>query len=269
MNIAVLLTCHNRKNKTLECLANLYKQNKVNNFSFDIYLVDDGSTDGTGEAVLDQFPEVNVIQGNGELFWNRGMCLAWETARENGNYDGVIWLNDDTLLYSNALEVLNNNITEHPNSIIVGTIESSQTPGHLTYGGRWKGNVVNPNNEVYECDKINGNFVLVPKTVSDRIGYLDPYYRHSIGDSDYGLRAKRNGVKVIVTPIVGSCDRNPTEPNWNKGTLIERFKKLYSPLGNNPFETFHYHKQFSYVKALAYFVYIHLRVLLSLVFPKK
>ena len=44
-NIAVLLTVHDRKNKTLRCLENLYKQVLPNYLRLDIYLTDDGRTE--------------------------------------------------------------------------------------------------------------------------------------------------------------------------------------------------------------------------------
>ncbi len=45
-----------------------------------VYLVDDGSSDGTGDAVRQAYPSVSVIRGDGTLFWNRGMRKAWEDA---------------------------------------------------------------------------------------------------------------------------------------------------------------------------------------------
>ena len=158
----------------------------------------------------------------------------------------------------------------YPGSNIVATIESAFTPGVLTYGGLI-GDViqVSTTTEIKTCDTFNGNFVFIPKEVSDKIGYLDPYYRHSFGDWDYSWRCRRAGIKSYVTPIVGTCERNPTEPKWNRGTLIQRFKKLYSPLGNNPLEIFHVFKADSILKASFLFVYIHIRVLLTFIFPKK
>ena len=67
-NIAVLLTVHDRKNKTLRCLENLYKQVLPNYLRLDIYLTDDGCTDGTPEAIKRQFPKVHIIKGDGNLF---------------------------------------------------------------------------------------------------------------------------------------------------------------------------------------------------------
>ena len=49
--IAVLITCFNRKEKTSNCLSSFYASTFRENFVFDLYLVDDGSTDGTSEAV--------------------------------------------------------------------------------------------------------------------------------------------------------------------------------------------------------------------------
>ena len=49
--LAVLLTCHNRKDKTLACLESFYLAEKPVGYTFDIFLVDDGSTDGTNNAV--------------------------------------------------------------------------------------------------------------------------------------------------------------------------------------------------------------------------
>lgn len=68
MRIAILLTCYNRKDKTYVCLNSLYK-NISEYCQFDIYLVDDGSTDGTAMMIAKDFPEVILIKGSGSLFW--------------------------------------------------------------------------------------------------------------------------------------------------------------------------------------------------------
>lgn len=263
----MLLTCHNRKDKTLKCLSLLFKQ-IVRDIELETYLVDDGCTDGTADAIRQQFPQVNVINGDGTLFWNRGMCLAWEEARKHGEHDAVLWLNDDTMLYSDAVQQLVDIAEKNPDSIIVTTIKST-VGDKITYGGFQKGKLVNPDGSLQLCDKMNGNCVFVPVSVSDKIGYLDPYYRHSKGDSDYAIRAVQAGIKVLVGPILGTCDRNPPGPIWNKGNIVQRYKKLYSPLGKNPFEIYHIKKKTSILKAVWGVVYIHFRVLLTFIMPQK
>lgn len=66
--IAVLLTVFNRKDKTLKCLQHLFNQLPIEGYSIDVYLTDDGCTDGTPEAVKEQYPQVNIIHGDGNLF---------------------------------------------------------------------------------------------------------------------------------------------------------------------------------------------------------
>lgn len=54
MHIAVIITCHNRKEKTLHCLTNLFEAKKAyghNEVRLAVFLTDDGCTDGTAEAV--------------------------------------------------------------------------------------------------------------------------------------------------------------------------------------------------------------------------
>ena len=64
MTLAVLITCHNRKDTTLSCLGRLFSIRK----DIDVYCVDDSSADGTAEAIRDGFPQVNLISGDGIFF---------------------------------------------------------------------------------------------------------------------------------------------------------------------------------------------------------
>jgi GT2 family glycosyltransferase len=103
MEIAVLMTCFNRVDKTLKCLCQLFA-NDLTDISLSVYLVDDGSTDGTAKAVSENFPEVNVIQSDGGLFWNKGMHLAFSNAMQK-DYDAFLMFNDDTMLQSDAISL--------------------------------------------------------------------------------------------------------------------------------------------------------------------
>ena len=75
--VAVLLTVHNSLEQTLDCLRNCYQQidsmKGDGMYSFTVYLVNDGCTDGTAEAVEENFPQTRIIRGSGTLYWNLGM----------------------------------------------------------------------------------------------------------------------------------------------------------------------------------------------------
>src|SRR3954466_15183881 len=89
MRISALITCHNRREKTVACLEALYK-NSLPTALLTVVLVDDGSTDGTSEAVAEQFPDVIIHRGDGSLFWNKGMHIA-HTIAEKLDPDFYLW----------------------------------------------------------------------------------------------------------------------------------------------------------------------------------
>jgi GT2 family glycosyltransferase len=242
LKVAALLTCFNRKEKTIACLEQLYKAN-ISKLS--VFLVDDGSSDGTEDAVRQQFPEVIILKGDGNLFWNGGMYKAFAAAIKIG-FTHYLWLNDDTLLYENAWNTLKESasIAEKRNTdpyIIVGSTCDPEN-GKLTYGGLVRNNpikklrfdLVKPSTELKPCETINGNCVLISAAVVERIGNLDPFFTHAIGDFDYGLRAKKANCSIWVAPkFIGTCSKNPTSGTWQDKSLKtpDRIKAINSTKG--------------------------------------
>lgn len=231
--VAVLLTVFNRKDKTLECLKRLYAQLPLDGYQVDVYLTNDGCTDGTPEAVKKQFPKVEIINGNGNLFWNRGMYTAWQEAAKK-DYDFYLWLNDDTMLLPNSLETMMANIESRDNKAIIVAAIKAVEENKTTYSGHNKNGLITPNGNLQSCDTFNGNCVLIPRYVFLKVGNLDWKFRHAIGDLDYGYRAKKAGIEMFVSSsYLGECNNNPKLPAWTRKevSLIKRMKNLYSPLG--------------------------------------
>jgi GT2 family glycosyltransferase len=265
--IAVLLTCHNRRVKTLQCLEALYAQQGLNDdFFIEVYLVDDASTDDTATAIQIQFPSVNIIQGDGNLFWNRGMHLAWQNAAAAKDFDYYLWLNDDTFLIDKAIEILMRETFE--NAIVCGTTQSLENH-KATYGGFRKNpdRLVLPNGNFQECDYCNGNCVLITKKAYDLVGNLDPVFHHAVGDFDYSLRAKKLGVQLYVAPaFIGSCENHTELPKWRSPSvsLFKRVKSLYTASsGCYPPQFFIFDKRHNgLLLAIVHFFSIHLRALI-------
>ena len=246
--LAILLTCHNRREKTLTCLEILFNVSIPNEHAIDVFLVDDGSSDGTSEAVSEQFPKTCLIHGDGNLFWNRGMYLAWETAAKIKDYDFYLWLNDDTTIDPKALIILlqTSKAFQHE-AIVVGTTSAIQNHSWITYGGRKReGLLLTPTDRPVFCDYFNGNLVLFPKYVYQKIGTNDPFFRHALGDFDYGLRAAKANIKSVVAPgVLGQCDKHEALLTWcnPEKTFKQRWKAFRSPLGQNPEEFFVFEKR--------------------------
>lgn len=257
MRAAVLLTCFNRKEKTLSCLKSIHSQVPIKELELTIYLVDDGSADGTGKAVSNTYPGVKVLYGDGNLYWNGGMNLAWSTATQC-NFDYYIWINDDVDINADAFLTIFDSFEKGASlsksrPVIVGCFSEPGTGKH-TYGGfsvkrtlcSVKTKRLIPDGDIAPCDSFNGNLVLIPNCVVEKIGLLDKRYRHSFGDKDYGYRCSKNKIPIYMTPTyVGECVRNEISGTWMDPNvpIRTRYKRLMMPNGLPPSEYF-----YSYVK---------------------
>jgi len=255
VSLAVLLTCHNRRDLTLRCLAHLAHAHATAtangwNFALSIYLVDDGSSDGTADHVTRQFPQAKIIRGDGQLYWNRGMHLAWQVASGDG-HAGFLWLNDDTLLRPAGLLTLVR-VAGRPENwisravVVAGTCVDPSS-GRWTYGGYRGRQAIEQPVQSERIERFNGNVVFVSRAAFERTGNLDPYFRHSFGDMLYGLSARRNGVDCLLAPeVIAECRPGEVSSWCNPDVAFRnRLRHLLSPKGCPPLELVYYSRQIS------------------------
>ena len=250
--IAALLTCFNRREKTLEALRALKAQSAAFERSLHIILVDDGSRDGTAEAVLAQFPEVELIRGSGSLYWNGGMRVAFARAVEIG-FDYYLLLNDDTMLAPHCLDTLlqtAQNLERDGTVSIVAASTCDPVTGRRTYGGirrlrRWNGvkdiRLEPLPDQPLPCDTMNGNCALIPSAIAQDLRNLEKGFSHHFGDHDYGFRATEAGFAVHIAPgYLGTCGNNPIAGTWRDegASFRTRWKHLMSVKGVPPGEWF-------------------------------
>lgn len=233
-SVSVLITCHNRRQKTLACL-NALPWNAFPNLH--VYLVDDGSDDGTAASVV-LYQRVTVIQGDGDLYWAGGMALAMNAAVA-ANPDFCLWLNDDVTLMSGAIELL---VTvaksQGGGCVVVGSTMDFESK--TTYGGyRRKGPRprhlvrVEPASRAISVNSFNGNIVLVDRATYQRIGLIDGAYGHGYADHDYAYRCVEADVPILLAPgHLGVCERAQANPLWlGEVTLRNAFRALLGPKG--------------------------------------
>jgi GT2 family glycosyltransferase len=191
-------------------------------------LVDDASSDGTVAAVRARFPWVQVLVGEGNLYWCRGMHRAHAKAPHGHNY--YLWLNDDTILTLDAVSRLTScheELREQAQPLIVIGSTLGSVSRQTTYGGErrtgwWptRFSKVIPAAVPMRIDTFDGNIVLLSQAAALRAGNLDPLFEHAMGDLDYGLRANRAGVTTWLAPgWHGVCDDNPDTGTYRDPNL--------------------------------------------------
>ena len=239
VRIAVLMTCHNRRAQTTTCLESLRRSAAAAGVldRMRIFLVDDGSTDGTADAARAAWPGVEVITADGSRFWAGGMALAEsEATHRMSDLTHLLWLNDDVVLDDRALEILLATCADNPTAIAVGAMRGLD--GELAYSGvrftsSWhplRFARVEPTDLPLEVEAMNGNLVLIPARLALSVGGVDAGFAQQAADLDYGLRARAAGAVVLLAPgTLGICPRN--EPLSEPAGARARWRRLNDPVG--------------------------------------
>ncbi len=228
--IAVIVPVHNRQDITLNYLRQMQEIEVDGTASLDIIIVDDGSTDGTADAVREQFPNAVILRGDGNLWWTGAVNVGVQYALEN-KYDSILIMNDDLDLDTDfltcLLDVANRNPGSLVSSVTVNRTEANQdvilTAGFKRVG--FFGDMVTLHagetclgdlEEVIKCDFLTGASLLVPIDVFGKIGLFDARnFPHGMGDFEFTLRASLNGYPCLVA--TGSrvyTEYNPKYPAW-------------------------------------------------------
>ena len=240
----LFITCvYNRKSKTLAALKCIFDQKFPSNISKKVVILDDGSSDNTEASVKKIFPKVEVIKGDGNLFWAGGMRYLYNYVKERYLFKFLILFNDDIYLNEGAITSLINTsqnlykekINHH---IVTGTFLDKEKK-FVTYGGvksrksifrKFKKSQVN--RAIKKVDTLNMNLALVPVETIQKFGFLSKNFTHSFADYEYGLRVSALGGSVWVSPgVVGYCDRNEVLDLASFSSISELNKFVASPLG--------------------------------------
>lgn len=241
MKIVALATCHNRRQSTLRALGALQQQALPDGFELEICIVDDGSSDGTLDAVREVFASVVVLRGSGELYWAGGMRFGWDSYVKTRDPDMLLVFNDDIQLYAGAITTLLESAHQLEAAgcaayVVSGAFMNPET-GDVAYGGAVRNSwwhplrfaTVPPKDVVQECDTVNMNFSLISRAALGKIGFLASDFTHGMADYDFGLRLRRAGGRIVLAPgYVGECHVNPvTSKSLQSGLQFrERWRRL-------------------------------------------
>ena len=249
--VAWIIPAHNRREITLDCLRRLHMDGV---FTWSrAYVVDDGSSDGTGAAVALEFPEARVLHGAGNLWWTGATEFGMRTAFSDGA-DFIGWLNDDTQPLPGACAQLLATV-EQRSAVVSGQCYVHGT-SLLVYGGLRRARVSlhleeATGTELRPADAAAGNFVLFPRAIIRQIGFPDgSRLPHAFGDTDYTLRARAAGFAVLVDPRVRAACTPNALANYTSWLLSDvQIADIWTPLWRK--------RSYTYAPAYARFLIRH------------
>lgn len=215
-DLSICIVNYNAKKLLDECLESIYCNTK--RISFEIFVVDNGSVDGSTSMVKEKYPEVKLIEND----CNVGFAKANNQALRESQGRYVLLLNNDTVVLPNALDKLVEFMDSHPEAGACGarllnpdgTLQPQcrrgfQTPiaavSHLLYLDRLfpKSRIFGKyfltyldSDKTHEVDTVSGACELVRREAMDKVGMLDEQFFIYSEDIDWCLRIKKAGWKV-------------------------------------------------------------------------
>jgi len=213
--IHVLFCIHNRKVLTLQCLRDLKQQS----IEHTITVFDDGSTDGSSEAIRAEFPSVKIVSGDGSFFWTRSMNAGLrEILAQSNEGDFVLTLNDDTRFAPDYLEQLMKVSGSHQRAIVGSLVRNGHNKNKIVDSGLrvdWKKYRLNsiPYDEAKDfvaVDTLSCRGVLVPIEVFHSIGlFSETIAPHYGADLEFFFRAKKHGFHLLLSYRAEVLDMGP------------------------------------------------------------
>jgi len=222
LDLAVIIVSYNTRRLLEECLASVYRSQ--GDFAYEVWVVDNASTDGSADMVAAQFPQAHLIRSDVNGGWpyanNLGIRASFEPDHQSPRH--VLLLNPDTLLPPSALVDMLAFMAEHPGAGAVGPRlvrangeldlacrRSFPTPASSFYriyglsrlfphSPRFAGynlTYVDPDQTI-EVDSVVGSFMMVRREVVEQVGLLDESFFMYGDDLDWAYRMKAAGWKV-------------------------------------------------------------------------
>ncbi len=219
MDLSIIIVNWNTKDLLLQCLESIYQTTK--RIEMEVFVVDNGSTDGSIAAAKERFLEVKFIQNEINLGFARANNQALSLSK--GRY--LLLLNPDTMVKKGAIgklisfmdahaeaggagaQLLNsdgskqNSIANFPslatellNKSLLRRLFPSKYPG--------KGQDYP---EPIDVDSVIGACMVIRRDAIEQVGLLDEDYFLFLEETDWCYRMKRAGWKIYHLPEAEVC----------------------------------------------------------------
>jgi len=214
--VSIVIPTWNSKALVVQCLESIYEATKE--ISFEVILVVNGSQDGTQGTVQTRFPQAILIENRYNLGFTRAVNMGMQRAKGTK----ILLLNDDTIVVPGALEEMVRYLDEHPDVGTVGVqlIDKDGSKQHCIHNFPSLLTEIfpvalleklfphaYPNKRIHYDDPVDvpavlGACMMIRRDVIDAVGMLDEGYFAYLEETDWQMRFKDAGFRVVHLPNV-------------------------------------------------------------------
>ena len=237
--IAIIIVNWNRREDTLSCLESLARMTYP---EYRIILVDNGSTDGSAEAVRARFPQIQVIELPENRRFAGGNNVGLRDVLEKGD-DFALLLNNDTAVEPHFLDHLVAAAQRDVSIALIGPKILYYDRSNVIW---FAGGVLKPTwgyvrhfglrqvddgrfDQSREVSFLTGCCLLIRRQVLEKVGLLDESFYLYSEDADYCLRASRAGYKLVFEPAAKIYHKvsSSTGGPYNPRKWAQRYRSLF------------------------------------------
>lgn len=242
MNLAIIIVNWNTRDLIIQCLNSIYDNQP--RCPFEIWVVDNGSIDGSVDKIRHLFPEVHLIQNHENI----GFAAANNQGLQATQGYDCLLLNSDTIINHGALEGIIECANTYPDVGAIGckllNVDGSLQKSWAKFPNLWseimgihvrERTLVFDHPLTYEVDWLSGACLFIRRKTIDEVGLLDETFFMYSEEVDWCYRIKQHNWKVYYlaeTEIThlggGSAERASASQliALNKGKIL-LFRKFH------------------------------------------
>jgi len=241
-DLSIVIVNYNTRDYLQECLHSIYEHPP--RLSFEVFVVDNHSSDGSCQMVRECFPQVKTVAFERNL----GYVKANNHAIRDSAGRFLLLLNSDTRMRSGSLDALVDFMRERPDAGIVGC---KQVDMHdrlqLTWGkfpslkneiirkAMHQRLVVNGSTvrdylsqkyqETCDVDWVAGSCMMVRREVCREVGLMDENIFMYFEDIDWCHRVKKADWRIYYTPRIEFVHHGGASSDRNKIDALVEYRK--------------------------------------------
>jgi len=218
VDLSISIANRDRKDLLKDCIDSIRSGTRV--ISYEIIVVDNGSSDGSVEMMRERFPEAKLIVNRVPRGYGASHNQAY--AESTGRY--FLVLNNDMIVHEGAMDIMHRRISRgdgvgllgcrllNPDgtlqtscareSTLLRMIAADLAPGFLPleriglreWMSEWA------HNTEREVDLVQGSCMMLPREVIENVGLFDEQFEFFREEFDLCRRVRLGGYKVLFTP---------------------------------------------------------------------